>query len=553
MKLKATDLFSMKKFLLKFKSSTAKLGLLLLLLLLLPMLLYSVYQVLQKNNDEQMIRNIYARQLDTILFSINQYCWDQYRMWTDTFIDRLSVNMTPFTPTINKNALFELVNKYSSFKGSFFQLKDKPPVFYFNYANDPVDDKISNKNRTQVLSHIIDSSQEELKRLIENAESGYLKPLVIDWKLDRDGSITLILFPLNSNKHFQKGDLGGFFLMNKHFVKNILSRQMESILTENLIMGVYHEQEDRMIFTTSNSLMSPFDRRESLWLIPDHQLVIKSAGTTLEELAQKRTRLNLIFLGAVNLIVLLGIIIFLYNINQQMKLAQMKTDFVANVSHELRTPLSLIRMYAETLDMGRTKSQSQIKTYYRTIMQESQRLSQLINNILDFSKIESKRKHYEFMLIQLTDILDGVLEMYTHQFSKLNVRIEKEIQQSIPELYLDKDAITQVIINLIENAIKFSPNEKMIKIDIQGSNDQVMFCITDNGIGIPPSEQRLIFNKFYRVGSSLVHNTKGSGLGLALVKHIMQVHGGRVTVKSQLHQGSTFCLTFPVLKEPPQQ
>lgn len=543
----------MKKILLDIKSSTVKLGVTLLLLLFLPMLLYSVYQVLQKNSDEQMIRNIYTRQLNTILFSINQYCWDQYRMWATTFIDRLSADVDPSLQTINKEPLSEFVEKYPFCKGTFFRLKDKPPVFYFSDGDHPTDDKISDKDRTQYLFKIIDSRQEDLNRLIQNAESGYLKPLVIDWILNRNVPITLILFPLNSSNQFQQGDLGGIFLMNKPFIKNMLSRQMLSILTENLIMGVYHEQEDRVIFATSDKLISPFDRVESLWLIPDHQLVIKSAGTTLQELAQKRTRQNLILLGAVNLLILLGIIIFLYNIHQQMRLAQMKTDFVANVSHELRTPLSLIRLYAETLEMGRSKDPIKIKTYYRTIVQESQRLSQLINNILDFSKIESKRKRYQFIPTQLEHILNDVLEMYTYRLNKLDVHLEKEIRQSIPDLYLDKDAITQVMINLLENGIKFSPGEKIIKINIQRLNDNVVFGITDKGIGIPSSEQRLIFNKFYRVGSSLVHDTKGSGLGLTLVKHIMQVHGGRVTVESQLHQGSTFSLIFPILNEPPQK
>ena len=149
-------------------------------------------------------------------------------------------------------------------------------------------------------------------------------------------------------------------------------------------------------------------------------------------------------------------------------------------------------------------------------------------------------------------LVNDVLEMYTHQFSKFQVQIVKEIQEELPGLFLDKDAITQVIINLIENAIKFSPDVKKIKISINQSGGHVNFSIADNGIGIAPSEQKLIFNKFYRVGSSLVHNTKGSGLGLALVKHIMEVHGGSVALESQLQKGSTFHLIFPVLENQPK-
>jgi len=242
---------------------------------------------------------------------------------------------------------------------------------------------------------------------------------------------------------------------------------------------------------------------------------------------------------------LLGVAYLVYNVSTEISLAKMKTNFVANVSHELRTPLALIRMFAETLEMGRVPSEDKKQHYYKTIMSESSRLSQLINNILDFSNIESKKKEYVFKQSNIAALLKQTLDLYHFRFVQQGFTIEKVIDENCPEIEVDSEAVTQAIVNLLDNAVKYTVDEKYIKVMLKKNNGNLELSIQDKGIGINESEQKKIFEKFYRAGSSLVHTTKGSGLGLSLVKHIMDVHHGQINVESKLNKGSTFTLVFP--------
>jgi two-component system phosphate regulon sensor histidine kinase PhoR len=228
-----------------------------------------------------------------------------------------------------------------------------------------------------------------------------------------------------------------------------------------------------------------------------------------------------------------------------MNLARMKTDFVANVSHELRTPLALIRMHAETLEMDRVPDEERKKQYYRTIMSETTRLTQLINNILDFSKIESHKKEYHLESDDLRECLIQTLNVYGYHLRTKGFRLEQKLDPAVPKISMDREAVTQALINLLDNAVKFSQEEKKIIVTLETKQNMVVLSVRDFGVGIPEAEQKKIFDKFYRVENSLVHNTKGSGLGLNLVKHIMNVHNGKVSVTSKEGEGSTFSLYFP--------
>ncbi len=193
----------------------------------------------------------------------------------------------------------------------------------------------------------------------------------------------------------------------------------------------------------------------------------------------------------------------------------------------MRTPLSLIRLYAETLEMGRLTSPDKYQEYYQIIRKESERLTALINNILDFSRIEAGRKEYDFRetdmqrtgaqhprVLSLPDRADGF-----HS---------KRKSTEVPPMRVDREAMARSLLNLVNNALKYSQDQKYIGVNLYRDNGSVKLEVVDHGIGIPPQEQQRIFEKFYRVGDPLVHNTKGSGLGLSLVRHIVQAHGGEV-------------------------
>jgi signal transduction histidine kinase len=229
-----------------------------------------------------------------------------------------------------------------------------------------------------------------------------------------------------------------------------------------------------------------------------------------------------------------------------MALARLKSDFVSNVSHELRTPLALIRLYAETLELGRITTQDKKDQYYRIIRKESERLTALINNILDFSRIEAGRKEYEFRETNIAELVRNTLDSYRYQIEQQGFELEENIDPTIPPLKVDREAIARALVNLINNALKYSGDEKFLGVKLYRDNGLVRLEVVDHGIGIDRHDQAKIFEKFYRAGDPLVHNTKGSGLGLSLVRHISQAHGGDIAVESTPGRGSKFILSLPI-------
>jgi len=234
------------------------------------------------------------------------------------------------------------------------------------------------------------------------------------------------------------------------------------------------------------------------------------------------------------------------NVSREIALARLKSDFVANVSHELRTPLALIRLYAETLEMGRLTNPEKPQQYYRIIREESERLTALINNILDFSRIEAGRKEYDFRETDLARLVRETLDAYRYQIEQNGFTFQEQIEDDLPPVRVDREAIARSLLNLVNNAVKYSPQEKFLSVRLFRSGDEIKLQVADHGMGIPIREQSKIFEKFYRVGDPLVHNTKGSGLGLSLVRHIVRAHGGEVSVESIPGKGSTFTIALPL-------
>ncbi len=280
--------------------------------------------------------------------------------------------------------------------------------------------------------------------------------------------------------------------------------------------------------------------------LPNLVWSIKYRGTTIAEMGAKFLHYNFTILGAISLLMIGGIFLTYRNISREMNLARLKSDFVANVSHELRTPLALIRLYAETLELGRLNTKEKYQEYFRIIREESERLSSLINNILDFSRIEAGRKEYEFKETDLSELVRSTLDTYRFQIEQNGFTFEENISKDIPPVNVDREAIARSLLNLVNNALKYSKDKKYIGVSLYRANGSVKLEVSDHGIGIPAAEQEKIFEKFYRCGDPLVHNVKGSGLGLSLVRHIVRAHGGDVKVESAPEQGSKFTIALPL-------
>ncbi|HUK47562.1 MAG TPA: HAMP domain-containing sensor histidine kinase [Terriglobales bacterium] len=283
-------------------------------------------------------------------------------------------------------------------------------------------------------------------------------------------------------------------------------------------------------------------------VFPGLILGMKLRGTTLAALAQHFIHTSFVILGGISFLLAGGIFLTYRNVSKEMAVARLKSDFVSNVSHELRTPLALIRLYAETLELGRLTSPDKREEYYSIIRKESERLTALINNILDFSRIEAGRKEYDFRETDMRELVHNTLESYRYQIEQHGFTFEEKISD-VPPLKVDREAMARSLVNLVNNALKYSQDRKYIGVNLYRENGGVKLEVIDHGIGIPASEQEKIFEKFYRVGDPLVHNTKGSGLGLSLVQHIAQAHGGDVAVDSTPGAGSKFTITLPVNRD----
>jgi signal transduction histidine kinase len=255
---------------------------------------------------------------------------------------------------------------------------------------------------------------------------------------------------------------------------------------------------------------------------------------------------SFIILGVLSLLLVGGLVLTYRSVSKEVALARLKSDFVSNVSHELRTPLSLIRLYAETLELRRVQGEQKTTEYYAIIRKESERLTALINNILDFSRIEAGRKEYEFRQTDLAELVTNTLDSYRDQIDEHGFTFERSIDPSLPPVRVDQEAIARSLVNLVNNALKYSDREKFLAVKLYRAEGVVKLEVADRGIGIARNEQSKIFEKFYRAGDPLVHNTKGSGLGLSLVRHIAHAHGGEVDVESAPGKGSRFTLTLPL-------
>jgi signal transduction histidine kinase len=298
---------------------------------------------------------------------------------------------------------------------------------------------------------------------------------------------------------------------------------------------------------------SPEVERGFEGVFPGLILGIKLRGTTFANISNHFARSNYLILGALSLLMGGGMLLTYRNVAREFALAKLKSDFVSNVSHELRTPLALIRLYAETLELGRISNPEKRQEYYEIIRKESERLTSLINNILDFSRIESGKKEYSFRETDVADLVRSTLESYRFEIEQNGFQFEQKIANDLPQVWVDREAIARSLLNLVNNAVKYSASEKYLGVNLSRDNGGVRLEVVDHGIGIPAKEQPKIFEKFYRVEDPLVHNTKGSGLGLSLVRHIVQAHGGEVAVESEPGQGSKFIITLPVQTMDAQQ
>ncbi|HXM40044.1 MAG TPA: HAMP domain-containing sensor histidine kinase [Bryobacteraceae bacterium] len=251
------------------------------------------------------------------------------------------------------------------------------------------------------------------------------------------------------------------------------------------------------------------------------------------------------------LALVLGVAVFggyllLRDVNRDVRMNEVRSQFVASVSHELKTPLTAIRMFAETLAMGRSRDERTKSEYLETIVNESERLARLVDNVLDFSKIEQGKKIYRLRPTRLEEVAGSAARAMQFPLAQQGFQLHLTVQDEMPGVQADPDAIQQAILNLLTNAMKYSGGAREIDLRLGARNGDAVIEVVDHGLGMAPDERERVFEKFYRAPSHESRLIAGTGLGLTLVAHIAQAHGGRVEVESAPGAGSTFCIFIPV-------
>jgi len=278
-------------------------------------------------------------------------------------------------------------------------------------------------------------------------------------------------------------------------------------------------------------------------------------SVTLRTKVQERRLAETALIGITLAVVLGGLMIMLAAVQKERRLNELKSEFIANVSHELKTPLSLIRMFGELISMGKLKKPEMSREYAEIITRESDRLARLIDNVLDFARMERGKVAYDFRPdADLGEVVERALDVYRYRIEREGLRLTVELEPDLPKVRLDENAMTLVVLNLVDNAIKYGREGKdggAIEVRVVRMGRDLALQVKDNGPGIRPEEQRKVFERFYRARQTRGRPIRGSGIGLALVRHIAEAHGGRVTLESEVGKGCTFTVTVPV--ELPQE
>ncbi|MFA5039588.1 MAG: ATP-binding protein [Candidatus Omnitrophota bacterium] len=241
-----------------------------------------------------------------------------------------------------------------------------------------------------------------------------------------------------------------------------------------------------------------------------------------------------------------GAVLVFHDITELRRLERLRQDLVANVSHELRTPLSSIKGYAETLLEGALEDKANARDFLQIIHKDSERLSKLIEDLLDLSKIESGQMKMTFVSQDLAAVIRRCVAVLDNQARSKSILLENGVPSDLPRIMADETRLSQVVLNLLDNAIKYSGEGARIEIAAFPSGNFIQVDVKDTGIGIPEEDRARIFERFYRVDKARSREMGGTGLGLSIVKHIVQAHGGKVWVSSEQGKGSIFSFTIPV-------
>lgn len=289
--------------------------------------------------------------------------------------------------------------------------------------------------------------------------------------------------------------------------------------------------------------------RINLNALPGWRIASYPRGSTIDETARQDVFDYSVLLAAAFLAVVGGLILATRTVSREVALARTRSDFVSNVSHELKTPLALIRMFAENLRAGWVP-EAKRSEYYEVMLSESERLSGVIDNVLDFSRMESGRREFHFRSTDITALISGILERYRYSFETAGIELVAALPEYAIVADVDRDGLAQVLVNLLSNAAKYiGDGTKQVTVTLTEDGDDFVVVVRDTGVGMSSDSLADIFAPFTRIGDPEVHSVAGSGIGLTIVRHIVDAHKGRIDVESEPHESSTFRVRVPLRRK----
>jgi two-component system, OmpR family, phosphate regulon sensor histidine kinase PhoR len=503
---------------------------------------FILFELNALTENEKIVREIYENQLDAILYSINQYSDDVIGSWANRF----------------NIALMEEKKVSDSLKGIPAVLNQFAAVRYIYCSDVSKTSKVfslEGDEDTKIVQDRLDSlvkqNQDRIKQLMAYEAAGFRKMELMD-TINTHRPVP-VFFVLGEGTPTYR--LGVMVIDLPEFIESTIGPKLQAIAQDKFVISAFRRDTNALVYSTDATagpkaiLEGDEAQKKSFWLLPGYYLSISLSGATIDDLVRDRMITSLIILGLLATILGLGIWFLYRNIRREMSLAQAKSEFVSNVSHEIRTPLSLISMYAETLEMNRVTEEKKLE-YQSVIAKEAARLSGIVNRILNFSQIQANKKTYEAKPLNLNELVDEVLKSYFFHLRDKGFTCELIKDENLNLVIGDRNAIVEAFINLIDNAMKYSQDKKNITIKTGRDGNFNFVEVKDEGMGIAKKHQSEIFDQFYRAPTGDIHNTKGSGLGLTLVKKTMEAHHGKIKVESAPGKGSTFRLYFPIKNDP---
>ena len=460
----------------------------------MPYAYFAISQMLkislpEKQNQTIQMTELFLEQLDNDTIPLNP--------GTEAILEEIDTWFTTIPDSEEQNKRFRFLSEKVKSKLNFI-------VSYSSYVNE-----------------IINTDKPSELPVILNQFSVY--------PIDRDNTPELLII------NTEKENPTGFVISLNNLWSSATSHLSKEIKSEHIIELVQGSSplinQDALSIRTE---LSPF--------FPMHRIVIKPAN---ENVVEKFVRSRSWTYGIALVLLLggmsLGIFLIMRDINREKKMTDMQSEFVSHVTHELKTPLTSINMFAETIYFDRAKTAESRKKYANIIMKECEVLKRKIDNILEYSVRKNEKTKYRIHETSLTDLVGEVMDEMKYWLDINNFKVTAEIETSVIA-NVDGDALKQALSNLVGNAIKYSSERKHLYIRLYHKDGKSTIEVEDTGIGIPKDQTDLIFEKFYRVNSRENESTTGTGLGLSVTRDIVNAHGGKIFVESEINRGSKFTI-----------